>query len=105
MQHMSLEQYLLLITHPDRRYEYYDGEVSLLADGSSNHAAIALNFAVALFDSVAITAGYQSPTRVPEFDWVRQSTAFPQSMCEQASAGIDGLIVLTAQDWDSEVAE
>jgi len=47
-QHMSLEQYLLLITHSDQHYEYYDGEVSLLAGGSSNHAAIALNFGVAL---------------------------------------------------------
>ena len=48
MQHISLEQYLLLVTNSDRRYEYYDGEVSLLAGGSSNHAAIALNFGVAL---------------------------------------------------------
>jgi Uma2 family endonuclease len=47
-QHMSLEQYLLLVTNSDRRYEYYDGEVSWLAGGSSNHAAIALNFGVAL---------------------------------------------------------
>jgi Uma2 family endonuclease len=47
-QHMSLEQYLLLVTNSDRRYEYYDGEVSSLAGGSSNHAAIALNFGVAL---------------------------------------------------------
>src|SRR5947209_8951508 len=48
MQHMSLEQYLLLVNNSDQRYEYYDGEVSLLASGSSNHAAIALNFGVAL---------------------------------------------------------
>jgi hypothetical protein len=34
------------------------------------------SMAVALFYSVAITAGYQSLTRVPEFDWVRQSAAF-----------------------------
>jgi len=47
-QHMSLEQYLLLVTNSERGYEYYDGEVSLLAGGSSNHAAIALNFGVAL---------------------------------------------------------
>src|SRR6266516_3962860 len=47
-QHMSLEQYLLLVTNSERRYEYYDGEVSLLAGGSSNHAAIALNFGVEL---------------------------------------------------------
>ncbi len=47
-QHMSLEQYLLLVSNSDQRYEYYDGEVSLLAGGSSNHAAIALNFGVAL---------------------------------------------------------
>ncbi|MGZ3618289.1 MAG: Uma2 family endonuclease [Ktedonobacteraceae bacterium] len=47
-QHMSLEQYLLLVTNSDRHYEYYDGDVSLLAGGSSNHAAIALNFGVAL---------------------------------------------------------
>jgi hypothetical protein len=48
MQHMSLEQYLLLVTNSDRRYEYYDSEVILLAGGSSNDAAIALNFGVAL---------------------------------------------------------
>src|SRR6266699_101875 len=47
-QHMSLEQYLLLVTNSDRRYEYYDGEVILLAGGSSNHAAIARNCGVAL---------------------------------------------------------
>ncbi len=51
-QHMSLEQYLLLVTNSDRRYEYYDGEVSLQAGGSSNHAAIALNFGVALDQSL-----------------------------------------------------
>ncbi len=47
-QHMSLEQYLLLVNNSDRHYEYYDGEVRLMAGGSSNHAAIALNFGVAL---------------------------------------------------------
>jgi Uma2 family endonuclease len=47
-QQMSLEQYLVLVNNSDQRYEYYDGEVSLLAGGSSNHAAIALNFGVAL---------------------------------------------------------
>lgn len=47
-QHMSVEQYVLLVTNTDRHYEYYDGEVRLLAGGSSNHAAIALNLAVAL---------------------------------------------------------
>src|SRR2546427_13246694 len=47
-QHMSFEQYLLLVHNSDRRYEYYDGEVRLMAGGSSNHAAIALNFGVAL---------------------------------------------------------
>ncbi|MDQ2716921.1 MAG: Uma2 family endonuclease [Chloroflexota bacterium] len=47
-QHMSLEQYLLLVNNADRRYEYHDGEVRLLVGGSSNHAAITLNFGVAL---------------------------------------------------------
>ena len=47
-QQTSLEQYLLLVTNSDRHYEYYDGEVRLMAGGSSNHAAIALNFGVAL---------------------------------------------------------
>jgi len=47
-QHMSLEQYLLLVNNSGRRYEYHDGEVRLMAGGSSNHAAIALNFGVAL---------------------------------------------------------
>src|SRR2546428_13465418 len=47
-QHMSFEQYLLLVSTSDRRYEYYDGEARLIAGGSSNHATIALNFGVAL---------------------------------------------------------
>ena len=47
-QHMSFEQYLLLVNNSDRHYEYHDGEVRLMAGGSSNHAAIALNFGVAL---------------------------------------------------------
>src|SRR5712691_12707849 len=47
-QHMSFEQYLLLVSNSDRRYEYYDGEVRLMTGGSSNHATIALNFGVAL---------------------------------------------------------
>jgi Uma2 family endonuclease len=45
---MTFEQYLLLVNNSDRRYEYYDGEVRLMAGGSSNHAAISLNFGVAL---------------------------------------------------------
>src|SRR2546427_318978 len=47
-QHMSFEQYLLLVNNSDRHYEYYDGEVRLMAGGTSNHAAIALNCGVAL---------------------------------------------------------
>lgn len=47
-QHMSFEQYLLLVNNSDRRYEYDDGEVRLMAGGSSNHAAIALNFGIVL---------------------------------------------------------
>ncbi|GAC1400092.1 MAG: Uma2 family endonuclease [Ktedonobacteraceae bacterium] len=47
-QYMSFEQYLLLVNNSDQHYEYYDGQVRLLAGGSSNHAAIALNFGVAL---------------------------------------------------------
>jgi Uma2 family endonuclease len=45
---MSFEQYLLLINNSDQRYEYYDGQVRLLAGESSNHATIVLNFGVAL---------------------------------------------------------
>src|SRR6266480_6506477 len=47
-QHMSFEQYLLLVSNSDRRYEYYDGEVRLMAGGTSNHATIALNCGIAL---------------------------------------------------------
>src|SRR6266705_2023285 len=47
-QRMSFEQYLLLVSNSDQRYEYYDGELRLMAGGSSNHATIALNFGVAL---------------------------------------------------------
>ena len=42
-QYMTFEQYLLLVNNSDRHYEYYDGEVRLLAGGTSNHATIALN--------------------------------------------------------------
>ena len=47
-QYMSFEQYLLLVNNSEQRYEYHDGQVRLLAGVSSNHAAIALNFGVAL---------------------------------------------------------
>ena len=47
-QRMSLEHYLMLVNNSDRRYEYYDGQVYLMAGGSSNHATIALNLGVAL---------------------------------------------------------
>ncbi len=47
-QYMALEQYLLLVNNSDRRYEYYDGEVRLMASETSNHATIALNCGVAL---------------------------------------------------------
>jgi Uma2 family endonuclease len=47
-QPMSFEHYLLLVRNSDQRYEYWDGEVRLMAGGSSNHATISLNFAVAL---------------------------------------------------------
>ncbi len=47
-QYISFEQYLLLVSNSDQHYEYHDGQVRLMAGGSSNHAAIALNFGVAL---------------------------------------------------------
>ncbi len=47
-QYMTFEQYMLLVNNSNRRYEYYDGEVRLMAGGSSNHVTIALNFGVAL---------------------------------------------------------
>ena len=47
-QQMTFEQYLLLVNTSDRHYEYYDGEVHLMAGGSSNHATISLNFGAAL---------------------------------------------------------
>ena len=46
--YMTFEQYLLLVNTSDRRYEYYDGEVRLIAGGTSNHAAISLNCGIAL---------------------------------------------------------
>ncbi len=45
---MPLEQYLLLVNNSDRHYEYYDGEVHLMAGGTSNHATISLNCGIAL---------------------------------------------------------
>ncbi len=47
-QYMPLEQYLLLVNNSDRHYEYYDGEVHLMAGGTSNHATISLNCGIAL---------------------------------------------------------
>lgn len=47
-QYMPFEQYLLLVNNSDQRYEYYDGQVRLMAGGTSNHASIALNCGVAL---------------------------------------------------------
>src|SRR5947209_9778175 len=47
-QYMTFEQYLLLVNNTDRHYEYYDGEVRLMAGGTSNHATIALNCGIAL---------------------------------------------------------
>ncbi len=47
-QYMTFEQYLLLVNNSDRYYEYYDGEVRLMAGGTSNHATITLNCGVAL---------------------------------------------------------
>ncbi|MHB8598782.1 MAG: Uma2 family endonuclease [Ktedonobacteraceae bacterium] len=47
-QYMPLEQYLLLVNNSDRHYEYYDGEVHLMAGGTSNHATILLNCGIAL---------------------------------------------------------
>ena len=46
--YMTLEQYLLLVNNSDRHYEYYDGEVYLMAGGTSNHATISLNCGIAL---------------------------------------------------------
>lgn len=69
-QHMSFEQYLLLVNNSDQHYEYHDGQIRLLAGGSSNHAAIALNFGVALGDDslcrpyVADKLVRVTPTRV-----------------------------------------
>jgi Uma2 family endonuclease len=47
-QYMTFEQYLLLVNNSNQHYEYYDGEVRLMAGGTSNHATIALNCGVAL---------------------------------------------------------
>ena len=47
-QYIAIEQYLLLVNNCDRRFEYYNGEVRLMAGGTSNHATIALNCGVAL---------------------------------------------------------
>src|SRR5438105_15844107 len=61
-QYMAFEQYLLLVNNSGRRYEYYDGEVRLMAGGTSNHATIALNCGVALAGHWART---QSSARMP----------------------------------------
>ncbi len=47
-QYMTFEQYLRLVNNTGRRYEYYDGQVYLMAGGNSNHATISLNCGIAL---------------------------------------------------------
>src|SRR3989441_13347718 len=56
-QYMTFEQYLLLVNNSDRHYEYYDGEVRLMAGGTSNHATIAVNCGVALDQALGDDAG------------------------------------------------
>ena len=42
--HMTVEEYFELCrNNPDVRYEYIDGQVTMLAGGSLNHARIAAN--------------------------------------------------------------
>jgi uncharacterized protein YjbI with pentapeptide repeats len=44
--HMTVEEYFELCrNNPDTRYEYMDGQVTMLVGGSLNHARIALNIA------------------------------------------------------------
>jgi Uma2 family endonuclease len=44
--YMTIEEYFEFCRHnPDARYEYSDGQVTMLAGGSLNHATIALNIA------------------------------------------------------------
>jgi Uma2 family endonuclease len=46
---MTVEEYFELCrNNPDTRYEYIDGQVTMLAGGSLNHARIALNIASTL---------------------------------------------------------
>lgn len=46
LSHMTIEEYFELCqNNPDIRYEYLDGQVTMLAGGSLNHATIALNIA------------------------------------------------------------
>ncbi len=45
-------------------YEYHDGQVRLLAGGSSNHAAIALNLGVALDQAFSVSKSLRAPQRV-----------------------------------------
>lgn len=74
-QQMSFEQYLLLINNSDRRYEYHDGEVRLMAGGSSNHAAIALNFgsrSTEMTDRFVKLALYQAKESVQEIVYISQ---------------------------------
>src|ERR1017187_8320625 len=58
-QYMTFEQYLLLVNNSDRHYEYYDGEVHLMAGGTSNHATISLNCGIALDQALGDDAVYR----------------------------------------------
>jgi Uma2 family endonuclease len=46
-QKMTVEEYLHLDgSNPDQKYEYYDGEVRLMAGGTKEHSAIAANLQI-----------------------------------------------------------
>ena len=64
---MSEEEYLVLDRNsPDVRYEYFDGEVRILAGGSANHSIIATNIATFLHRALRDTpcVVYNSDIRV-----------------------------------------
>src|SRR2546423_12079706 len=94
-QYMTFEQYLLLVNNSDRHYEYYDGEVRLMAGGTSNHATIALYCGIALYQALGGDAGFR-PYVTDKF--VRGGP--PKTLTTDVVVSCD-----TAAYWDSQIIE
>ncbi len=72
--HISVEDYLILDNNAtDARYEYLDGELRMLAGGTTDHSAIAMNIAAILhrhFSDTCVVHGSDMRLQVSESKYV-----------------------------------